>query len=319
MGMHTSSLLRRAAAEFIGVFLMASIGLMTVATAITAGAYGLFELSVAFALTIMVIVIVIGAYSGAHVNPAITIALAAYDRFPWKEVPAYVAAQISGGVAGASVLYGLYAGPIRAFEAAKGIVRGSPDSAMTAMIFNCYAPNPAFAAANNWSAGLVSTPLAVAAEAFSTFVLALALFLMLDPKNGFAPSLKSFALIIGAVVGFIIMVEAPLTMGCINPARDLGPRIATWIFGWGSTSFPGVGPGWWVWTVGPIIGALAGGGVAILMGRFLQLHREPEPVEETSPLREAIEPVDAAGDPAGTASADPAPVSGTAAKSASSN
>jgi glycerol uptake facilitator protein len=312
--MRTSSLLQRAAAEFIGVFLMASIGLMTVATAITTGAYGLFELSIAFGLTIMVIVLVVGAYSGAHVNPAITIALATFGRFSWKEVPAYIAAQITGGVAGASVLYGLYAGPIRAFEATKGIVRGTPDSAITAMIFNCYAPNPAFAAANNWGSGIVSTPLAVTAEAFSTFVLALALFLMLDPKNGFAPSLKNFAVIIGGVVGFIIMVEAPLTMGCINPARDLGPRIATWIFGWGSTSFPGVGPGWWVWTVGPIIGALAGGAVAVLMGRLLQQHREPEPTEEPSALREAIEPVDAEAQEgvATPAGARPTPISSTA-------
>jgi glycerol uptake facilitator protein len=319
--MHTSSLLQRAAAEFIGVFLMASIGLMTVATAITTGAYGLFELSIAFGLTIMLIVIVVGAYSGAHVNPAITISLATFGRFPWKETPVYIAAQISGGVAGAAALYGLYSGPIRAFEAAKGIVRGTPASDITAMIFNCYAPNPAFAAANNWPAGLISTPMAVVAEAFSTFVLALALFLMLDPKNGFAPSLKTFAVIIGGIVAFIIMVEAPLTMGCINPARDLGPRIATWLFGWGSVSFPGVGPSWWVWTVGPIIGALAGGGVAVLMGRFLQLHRQPEPVDESSPLRDAIEPLDAdLSDDTNTVSATRSePVASAATRSASTN
>lgn len=300
--MHGSSLLQRAAAEFIGVFLMASIGLMTVATAITTSAYGLFELSIAFALTIMVIVLVVGAYSGAHVNPAITIALATYRRFPWKEVPAYIGAQVAGGVAGAAVLYGLYAGPIRAFEAAQGIVRGTPESAITAMIFNCYAPNPAFAAANSWPSGIIPTPLAVTAEAFATFVLALALFLMLDPRNGFAPSLTNFAVVIGGVVGFIIMVEAPLTMGCINPARDLGPRITTWIFGWGSTSFPGVGPGWWVWTVGPILGALAGGGVAILMGRFLRARSVPDAPVAAGP-DSPVADIDT-----GAAPAEPAPV-----------
>jgi glycerol uptake facilitator protein len=47
------------------------------------------------------------------------------------------------------------------------------------------------------------------------------------------------------------MVEAPLTMACINPARDLGPRIAITILGWGAAAFPGVGRPWWVWTVGP--------------------------------------------------------------------
>jgi len=54
---------------------------------------------------------------------------------------------------------------------------------------------------------------------------------------------------------------------------------------------------WWVWTVGPILGALAGGGVTVLMSRFLQLHRGPEPTEESSPLREAIEPLDPVGRP----------------------
>jgi len=122
--MHTSSLAQRAAAEFIGLFLMTSIGLMTVATAITSGSYGLFELSMAFAFTIMVIVLVVGAYSGAHINPAITIALAVYGRFAWKDVPAYIVAQIAGGVAGSTVLYLLYRGPIKFFEQANDIVRG---------------------------------------------------------------------------------------------------------------------------------------------------------------------------------------------------
>jgi len=165
------------------------------------------------------------------------------------------------------------------------------------MIFNCFGPNPAIAGANKWPADIVSTPLALCAEGFGTAVLALVLFMMLDPKNGFAPSLKSFALIIGLVVGFIIMVLAPLTMSGINPARDLGPRITTWMFGWGSVSFPGAGPDWWVWTVGPILGALVGGGVAVLMGRFLQRGDVPE---ETAPLRDAVEPIASELEPVST-------------------
>ena len=69
---------------------------------------------------------------------------------------------------------------------------------------------------------------------------------------------------IGLVVGFIIMVEAPLTMAGINPARDLGPAgSSTWMFGGATWPSRVVGPSWWVWTIGPIIGALAGGGVAV--------------------------------------------------------
>jgi glycerol uptake facilitator protein len=289
--MHKSSLWQRSAAEFIGVFLMTSIGLMTVATAITSGAYGLFELSIAFAFVIMVIVVTVGAYSGSHVNPAVTLALAAYGRFSWKEVPAYIGAQIAGGVAGSAVLYWLYAGPIRAYESANGIIRGEPNSAITAMIFYCFAPNPAIAAANKWT-DVINTPMAFAAEAFATAVLTLVLFLMLDPRNGFAPSLKSFALTFGLVVGFIIMVEAPLTMAGINPARDLGPRILAWIMEWGDIAFPGLGPAWWVWTLGPIVGALIGGGVAVGMGRWLQQRRANEPAFDDSPLGAAVEPVE---------------------------
>jgi glycerol uptake facilitator protein len=307
--MHKSSLLQRAGAEFIGLFLMTSIGLMTVATAITTGAYGLFELSIAFALVIMVIVIVVGSYSGAHINPAITIALATYGRFSWKEVPVYIAAQISGAVAGSAVLYWLYSVPIRTFETTNGIVRGEPSSAITAMIFACFAPNPAIAGANKWGADFISTPMAIAAEAFATAILALVLFLMLDPKNGFAPSLKSFALIIGLVVGFIIMVEAPLTMAGINPARDLGPRITTWIFGWGDVAFPGVGPSWWVWTIGPIIGALVGGGVAVLMGRYLQKRQDDEPSLDDSALGAAVEPLASELEPVTTPASNGASVS----------
>lgn len=270
------ALWKRAVAEFIALFLMCSIGLMTVATAISAGAYGLFELSIAFALVVMVIVLVVAVYSGAHINPAITISLAVYRRFPWREVPVYIGAQIAGGFVGALTLYGLYQGPIRAFEEAQNITRGEEASAITAMIFHDFAPNPAIAGANGWALDIISTPTALLAEAFGTFVLALVIYAVIEKRNAFAPDLGSFALTLGLVVGFIIMVLAPLTMAGINPARDLGPRFATLVLGWGSVSFPGVGAPWWVWTVGPILGAVAGGGVAIALSSFLARPEAPE-------------------------------------------
>lgn len=265
---------KRAVAEFIGLFLFASIGLMVVATAITTGSatlYGLFDLSIAFGLAIMTIIMVVGAVSGAHINPAITIALAVFRKFPWREVPVYIAAQISGGVVGATVLYLLYQGPITAFESANNIVRGKPGSEITAMIFACFAPNPAIAGALKWPADVVTTPTALFAEAFATMVLALVVFAVVDERNTFAPSLPVFALILGLVVGFIVAVEAPLTMSGINPARDLGPRIAISFLGWGGVAFGSTSSApWWVWTVGPIIGAIAGGAVwQYLLGSFL--------------------------------------------------
>ncbi|MDQ4115286.1 MAG: aquaporin [Actinomycetota bacterium] len=279
---------------------MTSIGLMTVATAVTSASYGLFELSMAFAFVVMIIVIAVGAISGAHVNPAITIALAVFGRFAWREVPAYIAAQLAGAISGSMLLYGLYRSPILRFEQANGIVRGSPESSITAMIFHCFAPNPAIAGANGWSTDLIGTPVAFAGEVFGTFVLALVLFLMLDPRNAFAPSPKSFAIIVGLVIGFIIMVLAPLTMSGINPARDLGPRITAWLLGWGDVAFPGIGPDWWVWTLGPIVGAVLGGGAAIALGRLISTSvPEDAAVAETVPAHEASsQPTDDAAGPA---------------------
>ena len=280
---------KRALAEFIGLFLLASIGLMAVATAITTGSatlYGLFDLSIVFALAIMTIIMVVGAVSGGHINPAITIALALYGKFPWREVPVYIVAQISGGIVGALTLYGLYRGPITAFERANGIVRGEPGSEITAMIWACFAPNPAVAGALEWGPNVVTTGTALLAEAFATMVLALVVFAVVDERNTFAPSLPVFALILGLVVGFIVAVEAPLTMAGINPARDLGPRIAISLLGWAGVAFAGSGSIWWVWTVGPIIGAIVGGAVwMFVLGSFLA----PRPEDPTAAGTQAAE------------------------------
>lgn len=264
------ALWKRALAEFIGVFLLASFGLMVVATAVTTQAYDLFGVSVVFALVIMTIIMVVAATSGGHINPAITTALAVFGKFPWREVPVYIVAQISGGVVGSFVLYFLYRGPITAFERANDIVRGEAGSEMTALIFACFAPHPGFASALKWAPDVVPWSTALFAEAFATFVLALVVFAVVDEHNSFAPSLPVFALTLGLVVGAIVAVEAPLTMAGINPARDLGPRIAITFLGWNGVSFTGPGSIWWVWTVGPIIGAIAGGAAwKYLLGSFL--------------------------------------------------
>jgi glycerol uptake facilitator protein len=270
------ALWKRALAEFSAVFLLASIGLMTVATALTTGAYGLFELSIAFGFAITVMVVVSGAVSGAHFNPAITIMLASFRRFPWRDVPLYIAAQISGGVVGALVLYFFFSGPIRAFEAASKITRGQPNSSVSGMIFACYSPQSRHRRRQAMAVGHHQHPTAVLAEAFATLILAIVVFAAVDTRNSFAPNLPLFALWIGFIIAFIIMVEAPLTMACINPARDLGPRIAITMLGWGAAAFPGVGRPWWVWTVGPILGALAGGAAwTFIFGKFLT----PRPVD----------------------------------------
>ncbi|WP_119071350.1 MIP/aquaporin family protein [Rubrobacter indicoceani] len=304
--MENVALWKRLVAEFVGVFLLCSIGLMLVATSITTGAFGLFELGIAFALAIMVCLVVVAAISGGHINPAITVALAVYKRFPWREVPLYIAAQVSGGVVGAFVLYAIYRGPILAFEEANNIVRGEPESAITAMIFACFAPNPAIAAAQDppWTADIISLPGALGAEFFATFVLALVVFAAIENRNAFAPSVPIFSLVIGLVVGFIVIAEAPLTMAAINPARDLGPRIAIYFLGWGDLAFPGIGNApWWIWTVGPTLGAVAGGGVWVFaLGKWLDAG--PEAPDAAGTEAEELGTPTPGGDPGTTSVAE---------------
>ncbi len=304
--MENIALWKRMAAEFVGVFLLCSIGLMVVATSITTGSLGLFDLSVAFAFAIMICLVVVAAISGGHINPAITVALAVYGRFPWREVPLYISSQIAGGTVGAFVLYALYRGPIIAFEEANNIVRGEPGSEITAMIFACFAPNPAIAAAQTppWTADIISLPTALGAEFFATFVLGIVVFAAIENRNAFAPSVPIFALIIGLVVGFIVIAEAPLTMAAINPARDLGPRIAIYFLGWGELAFPGIGNApWWIWTVGPTLGAVAGGGVWVFfLGKWLDV-RPVDPEAAGTEADELATPTPG-GNPATTSVAD---------------
>jgi hypothetical protein len=75
------------------------------------------------------------------------------------------------------------------------------------MIFACYSPNLAIAAAQKWPLNIISTPTAVLAEAFATFILAIVIFAAVDTRDSFAPNLSLFALWIGLIIAFIIMVE----------------------------------------------------------------------------------------------------------------
>ncbi|TEB16407.1 Propanediol diffusion facilitator [Pelotomaculum sp. FP] len=258
-----SSLWKKLAGEFIGCWTLGFLGLMCVAVAIVSGGLDLFGVGIAFAFAITFAVYLTGAVGGAHLNPAVTLAFALFGGFPKKDVIPYWIAQVLGWCVGALFLYMIVGGMITAYEAAHNIVRGSIESQITAMIFNCYAPHPAFAALNHWDASVVPTWRAIVSEMFGTMMLVVMVFAFVDPKNPFRPSAGIFALIVGLVVGYLILVTSPQTMAAINPARDLGPRIATWILGWGQVSFPGpasgVGGPWYIWTVGPLLGGVLAG------------------------------------------------------------
>src|SRR5213595_2887924 len=114
--MQEHSLSQRAVAETLGTALLVLVGPgSVVATLVLAGksvpavsGADLLGISFAFGLIIVALVYTIGKVSGCHINPAVTFALAATKRFPWREVPSYWAAQVAGGLAGAFAMWGSF-------------------------------------------------------------------------------------------------------------------------------------------------------------------------------------------------------------------
>jgi glycerol uptake facilitator protein len=212
---------------------------------------------------------VVGGISGAHINPAVTISLAAWGRFRWPDVLPYIIAQLVGAFLAAAILFTLYGPVLAEKEKEKQVIRGEPGSEITAMCYGEYFPNPgrlSSAIYNSEEHGklndLVTEPVAILAEVLGTMILALAIFALTDERNSAAPLGRMAPVFIGLTVSILIAVIAPLTQACFNPARDFGPRLFASLAGWGSIALPGPrGAGFFtVYILAPIIGAFAGGG-----------------------------------------------------------
>ncbi len=135
-------------------------------------------------------------------------------------------------------------------EAAHGIVRGTPASVQTAMMFGEYYPNPTGTA-------VVSLPLAATAEALGTFLLVLMIFALTEGCNVGRPDGALAPVFIGLTVTSIICLLAQLTQAGLNPARDLGPRLVAWLTGWGAAAFPDrVGGFLYVYVLAPCLGGM---------------------------------------------------------------
>jgi glycerol uptake facilitator protein len=257
------SLKRQLLGEFIGCVFLTGLGLQALAIAITTGALDFLGALIIFVFAVCFAVIYVAPLSGAHLNPAITIALAAFAGFPKEKVLPFIIIQVFGCFVGGLLVYFFWSGAIIAFEAANGIVRGAPGSELTAMIFACFSPHPFIAQASGWSASVVPTWKAILVEVLGTGMLALSVFSFNDPDNDLGPKKGMFGFMIGLVLLIYVAIAAPLTMGAVNPARDFGPRLAAYLLGWGNVVLPGpasgVGGPFYIYWVGPILGGLAAG------------------------------------------------------------
>jgi MIP family channel proteins len=237
---------REVLAEFLGTFVLILFGAGVVAQFVLSGggAGSYLSINLAWGLGVTMGCYVAGGVSGAHLNPAVTLALAVHRGFPWRKVGPYVAAQTAGAFAASLIVFVTY---LEAFGHFDGGVRQVLGPQGTAGIFATY-PRPFL---STFPGGFID-------QVVGTAILMGVIFAISDARNvpppaGLAPLLVGLLVVgIGAAFGF--------NSGyAINPARDFGPRLFTAIAGWGTEVFRAGNSWWWVPIVAPIIGAIGGG------------------------------------------------------------
>jgi glycerol uptake facilitator protein len=248
--------------EFLGTFILVFFGCGSVAAAVLTGAQvGIFQVAIVWGIGIATAIYLTGGLSGAHLNPAVTIGMAAWNGFPWRNVPRYVAAQFAGALFASAVLFAIYHGTLVAYESAHHIVRGAPGSEATAMIFGEFFPNPGGKPFTDEIRLRVSHPAAFFSEVVGTALLMLVILGITHPRNSSRPQILT-AVTIGLTITILISLLGPLTMAAFNPARDLAPRIFSSLVGWKTVPFTANGIGWLtVYVIAPICGALIGGAI----------------------------------------------------------
>jgi glycerol uptake facilitator protein len=260
-------------AEVLGTFLLVFICIGTAHLTVISGVHAeLWQVALVCGFGVAMAIYATTAVSGAHLNPAYTLAMAAYRGFSWRRVVPYMLAQLLGAVLAAVVLYGIFHQQIAGFEATKGVLRGGPGSELSAMVYGEYFPNPALVALRPALAA-VTLPLATCAEILGTAALIFVIFAITDKRHSVRPASYLVPLCIGGTVALLICWVAPISQACFNPARDFGPRLVAYCAGWRSIAIPGPHGGFFlVYIVAPMCGALLGGGVYQVI-----LHRVSQP------------------------------------------
>jgi aquaporin Z len=217
---------KKLAAECIGTFWLTfgGCGSAVIAAGFPQVGIGLLGVSLAFGLTVVTMAYAIGHISGCHLNPAVTVGLAAGGRFPTGQIAPYIAAQVVGGIIAAAVLYAIASGA-PGFDVAKGFAA------------NGYAEH---------SPGKYNLVSCLIAEVLLTMMF---LFVIMGATHGKAPA--GFApLAIGLALTLIHLISIPITNTSVNPARSTGPAL--FVGGWALAQL-------WLFWVAPLVGGALGG------------------------------------------------------------
>ncbi len=243
---------RELAAEFLGTFVLIVFGVAVVAQVVLSeGKSGEYlSINIGWGLAVTMGVYAAGGVSGAHLNPAVTLALAMRRRFPWSKVLPYSLAQLLGAFVASAVVYVTYYEALSQFDEGVRQITGEHG---TAGIWATY-PGPHL---STFPGGFID-------QVVGTALLLLLIFALTDERNT-APEGHIAPLLIGSVVFLIGMTFGHNCGYAINPARDLGPRLFTAIAGWGPEVFTVNNYWFWVPIVGPLIGGVLGGWIYDLL------------------------------------------------------
>jgi len=241
------SLAAQLIAEFLGTFILILLGTGVVAMVVlfpskTPGELihgGYTNITLGWGLAVTMGIYVAGNISGAHLNPAVTVSLAAFRGFPWRKVLPYSIAQTAGAFVAAALVYRNYLPAFRQVD---------PTLERTAGVFTTF---PAFPALPG--AGFLD-------QVIGTALLLLLIFAITDEFN-LPPGANLAPLMIGLVVVVIGMSFGGMHGYPINPARDFGPRLFTAVAGFRNNGLTDGSRTWWIPVVAPLMGGLVGAAV----------------------------------------------------------
>jgi MIP family channel proteins len=241
-------LVREVLAECLGTFVLIVFGVAVVAqTVLSRQAAGSpLAINIGWGLAVTMACYVSAGVSGAHLNPAVTLALAVHRRFPASKIAPYVAAQMIGAFLASVVVFLTYREALDAFDGGTRQVTGAMGTA------GIWATYP--------QAFLSAFPGGFIDQVVGTALLVGVIFAITDTRSS-PPPAGTTPVVVGLLVLLIGMTFGFNSGYAINPARDLAPRVFTAVAGWGSGVFSAGNSWWWVPVVAPCLGGVIGGWV----------------------------------------------------------
>jgi glycerol uptake facilitator protein len=258
------------AAEFAGTMIIILFGCGVVAQVVAGGIGDHDSIAWSWGLGVTLAVYASARISGAHLNPAVTVALAVFKGFSWRKVAPYVAVQTAGAFVGALIVRWNYSEVLAKVDPGHTI--------KTQGVFSTLPGNGALPV-HEWGA--------LRDQVIGTAILLFLILAVTDLRNS-SPAANLAPVVVGLIVVAIGMAWGTDAGYAINPARDLGPRLASFFTGYGSSFRDQYGNLYfWVPIVGPLIGGVLGAGLyQALIARFLPAEEAPAgPAVASSPTQ----------------------------------